>query len=246
MDTYDDDDREAAALLLQEGLKETLDACPEGVGWKAKTGVVKISKQDNYRGLPLKVTRRSDRNVRSVKEAFSEHPEARSAESRERSRTPREHRPAPVVSKPVVPGKKKTIFAPWPEAIDSEKSASQKASEKRLCRPWPVKGLRVRLVDSGGTYKNYHLLKGVVKSVNVKTGDCEVELVNGKILLAISENCLETVVSKDCVRVEIVRGPYYGSSAQLVKRDKARNLAVVRPNNGKDIEVAMDDICELA
>jgi len=106
----------------------------------------------------------------------------------------------------------------------------------------------VRVVDSGGDFKAYHLLKGVVRSADKRTGSCELELVNSKVLVGVPENCLETVVSRECVRVEVVRGPLCGISAQLLTRDSKNNRARIRPDGGRsaDAEVSLDDVCELA
>lgn len=115
---------------------------------------------------------------------------------------------------------------------------------------WPSRKLRVRVVDAHGQYKGSHLQKGVVRRVDSTNLTVDLELdQGGGFLQGIPQECLETVVSKTCTCVEIVRGPHRGVLAELVHRDPRRNIAVVRLGRAfedTELRLPMDDICEFA
>merc|ERR1712008_284474 len=78
----------------------------------------------------------------------------------------------------------------------------------------------------------------------------DVELEADKVLLkAVPQDLLETVVSKGCTKVEIVRGPNLGQVVELLQRDPNKNKAVVsmvrKAREGKvEAELSLDDVCE--
>ncbi|CAE8634604.1 unnamed protein product, partial [Polarella glacialis] len=139
---WDEEDREAAAEVLQESRKATLDAelaaCPPGTGWRTPRVVTLPRPSSEFAPKAATAARRSDGKVRSVAEAFVHAPsaqEASRASARERSRPARAEK-APGASggkgglkEPVV---KKCRFAPWPEA---------KSAVPKRRRSWTIKGL---------------------------------------------------------------------------------------------------------
>jgi len=112
---------------------------------------------------------------------------------------------------------------------------------------WISKGLIVRVVDESGDFRASHRQKGSVRRVDTTTGTADVELaVGGDVLCAVPEAYLETVVSRSCCQVEVVRGEYRGAIAELLERVPQRNHAVVRLNcafNKLELELRMDDVC---
>lgn len=116
--------------------------------------------------------------------------------------------------------------------------------------PWLSRGLRVRVVDAAGDLRSNHLAKGVVRRVGdgCRTADVELQA-GGDSLRGVAEALLETVVSKDCRQVEIVRGPDVGMIAELIERDPKGNVAVIRLSRGHgsaQLRVRLDDVCEFA
>lgn len=126
---------------------------------------------------------------------------------------------------------------------------------------WPSRKLRVRVVDEVGTFRKAHLQKGIVCRVNSASTTVDLELeaagvsdaTNGnsshKMLCEVPLKCLETVVSKLCRRVEIVRGPHRNLVAELLGRDTVKNEAVVRLSRGHgeaELRLCLDDVCEFA
>lgn len=113
---------------------------------------------------------------------------------------------------------------------------------------WPSKRLRVRVVDEDGKFKACHLKKGVVRHVDIKRFTVDVEIDgDGELVRSMPQDCLETVVSKTCSRVEIVRGAHRGITAQLLQRNPKHNIAAVRLGRGFDeaeFELPLDDVCE--
>merc|ERR1712232_99292 len=112
------------------------------------------------------------------------------------------------------------------------------------------KRLRVRIVDEDGEFKASHLQKGVIRKVD-SAGKVDVELEGDaekkKLLRDVPQKLLETVVSKTCKQVEIVRGSAKGMLAQLLQRDSKRNIAVVRlgrSNDCDELKLPLDDVCE--
>lgn len=116
---------------------------------------------------------------------------------------------------------------------------------------WPVRGMRVRIVDEDGNgFQKYHLKKAVVdrrysakRLVDLRLDDAN------EIVESVPVECLETVVSKTCSKVEVVRGRYMGLNAQLVEKTRRLNQAVVKlVDEGEVVKVTLplDDICEFA
>eukprot|EP00930_Biecheleria_cincta_P082217 TRINITY_DN71991_c0_g1_i1.p1 TRINITY_DN71991_c0_g1~~TRINITY_DN71991_c0_g1_i1.p1 ORF type:complete len:389 (+),score=66.77 TRINITY_DN71991_c0_g1_i1:146-1312(+) len=107
---------------------------------------------------------------------------------------------------------------------------------------WPSKGMRVRVVDETGEFKQFHLKKALVIRRHDKKAAVDVELDNdyslttmigkGKLLKEVPQMVLETVVSKTCQQIEVVRGIHQGAIAELVRRDSRQNLATVRIGRG--------------
>lgn len=112
--------------------------------------------------------------------------------------------------------------------------------------PWPSRGLRVRVVDETGTFKSSNLKKGVVKRMSGTECSVDVELEGGGSMLRdVPQTLLETVVSKGCTQVEVVRGKHKGSTVDLLERDPNRNVAVIKlARTGEKMELSLDDVCE--
>lgn len=113
---------------------------------------------------------------------------------------------------------------------------------------WPSKGLRVRIVDEAGDFRSSHLRKGVVcrRSSATRTVDVELEG-SGEVLRSVPQTVLETVVSKACATIEIVRGAHRGVTAPLLHRRAKDNVAVIRVIKGGqpcELELPLDDVCE--
>lgn len=135
------------------------------------------------------------------------------------------------------------------DAKSSEKVGCTEADVKTTAESWASKKLRVRVVDENGEFRRNHLKKGVIRHVDSRLCCVDVELdgSEGKVLRAVPQRLLETVVSKSCTKVEIVRGPRRGMLGELLCRDPKRNVAVVRlgrANEGQQIELLLDDVCE--
>lgn len=126
---------------------------------------------------------------------------------------------------------------------------------------WPSRKLRVRVVDEVGAFRKAHLRKGIVCRVNSVSTTVDLELEEADVSDATGDNsgdstlrgvpleCLETVVSKLCRRVEIVRGPHRNLVAELLGRDTVKNEAVVRLSRGHgeaELRLRLDDVCEFA
>mmetsp|Transcript_22792 Transcript_22792/g.44255 ORF Transcript_22792/g.44255 Transcript_22792/m.44255 type:complete len:344 (+) Transcript_22792:257-1288(+) len=126
---------------------------------------------------------------------------------------------------------------------------------------WPSRKLRVRVVDEVGAFREAHLRKGIVCHVNSVSATVDLELEAAGVSNATKDNsgdqmlrgvpleCLETVVSKLCRRVEIVRGPHRNLVAELLGRDTVKNEAVVRLSRGHgeaELRLRLDDVCEFA
>jgi len=126
---------------------------------------------------------------------------------------------------------------------------------------WPSRKLRVRVVDEVGAFRKAHLRKGIVCRVNnvSETVDVELEAAgignattdhgSEQVLRGVPLKCLETVVSKLCRRVEIVRGPHRNLVAELLGRDTLKNEAIVRLSRGQgetELRLRLDDVCEFA
>lgn len=119
------------------------------------------------------------------------------------------------------------------------------ASEDYL---WPSTGLRVRIVDERGPFRAHHLKKCVVERRNSakRTVDVKIEG-SGEIVQVVPQLVLETVVSKACSRVEVIRGEHRGCVAALLHRNSRTNEALIRLDDGGetgDITVPLDDVCE--
>lgn len=154
-------------------------------------------------------------------------------------------RPPPVLTKA-----KKVV----PSGLDTRPSppAGLKRKETHL---WPSKGMRVRVVDENGDFKRSHLQKGVVRQRYSSRGAVDVELDEpisgkaggGKLLRLVPQTLLETVVSRSCRRIEVLRGCHQGAIAELLSRDSRRNVAVIRLGRAQgeeEVELPVDDICE--
>lgn len=126
--------------------------------------------------------------------------------------------------------------------------AAAPAPEKS--KPWLSRGLRVRVVDLEGDLRACHLGKGVVRRVADGGRAADVELESSRTVLQdVAEALLETVVSKDCHQVEIVRGPDSGMIAELIERDPKGNVAVIRLSRGfgkAELRMKLDDVCEFS
>lgn len=118
---------------------------------------------------------------------------------------------------------------------------------------WPSKGLRVCVVAETGRFGEFHLKVGVVRKRNEELGAVDVELDTGtgpgggKMLAAVPQRVLKTVVSSSCTRVEVVRGPHQGAIAEMVRMDGSRQVAIIRlskAREGGELEVPVDDVCE--
>lgn len=121
---------------------------------------------------------------------------------------------------------------------------------------WTSKGLRVRVVDENSIFKTSHLKKGIVRTLRVTKNAVDVELDDekvlgsvggGQLLFSVPVDRLETVVSKTCKQVEVVRGPHRGVIATLLGRDSRRNIALLRLGRASDeeqLELPLDDVCE--
>lgn len=113
---------------------------------------------------------------------------------------------------------------------------------------WPSKGLRVRIVDESGKFVTNHLQKGVVcRRISAKLRvDVKLDKTN-EVLHDVPQGCLETVVSRGCSKIEVVRGPHRGFTAQLLQRNSQCNLAVIRlmlEGEVSELELPLDDVCE--
>eukprot|EP00427_Karlodinium_veneficum_P064265 CAMPEP_0169335890 /NCGR_PEP_ID=MMETSP1017-20121227/16580_1 /TAXON_ID=342587 /ORGANISM="Karlodinium micrum, Strain CCMP2283" /LENGTH=345 /DNA_ID=CAMNT_0009431301 /DNA_START=14 /DNA_END=1048 /DNA_ORIENTATION=- len=119
---------------------------------------------------------------------------------------------------------------------------------------WVSKKLRVRIVDESGQFKKHHLKKGVVnrvdslrQTIDIKLDDLEGDGRRNAILRDVAQSCLETVVSKGCARVEIVRGSHRGLTAELLERNTRLGIAVVRLSRGfgeAQLQLPLDSVCE--
>lgn len=112
---------------------------------------------------------------------------------------------------------------------------------------WPSKGLRVRIVDEHGKFSAKHLKKGVVCRRESMKKLVDVELDGGGgVVRGVPQDNLETVVSKTCTRVEVIRGAHQGLTTTLLSRDPRTNKAVIRiPGvEGDRLELPLDDVCE--
>eukprot|EP00929_Paragymnodinium_shiwhaense_P105977 TRINITY_DN71035_c0_g1_i1.p1 TRINITY_DN71035_c0_g1~~TRINITY_DN71035_c0_g1_i1.p1 ORF type:complete len:382 (+),score=99.77 TRINITY_DN71035_c0_g1_i1:171-1316(+) len=127
-------------------------------------------------------------------------------------------------------------------------AAPPKAPAKEAADCWASKKLRVRIVDESGKFKDNNLKKGVIRRVDSAAASVDVELEgDGGLLREVPQALLETVVSKNCKKVEIVRGSARGMLAELLQRDPKRNVAVVRLGRGNDcdeLKLPLDDVCE--
>mmetsp|Transcript_153206 Transcript_153206/g.491314 ORF Transcript_153206/g.491314 Transcript_153206/m.491314 type:complete len:221 (+) Transcript_153206:44-706(+) len=118
--------------------------------------------------------------------------------------------------------------------------------------PWLSSGLRVRFIDEDGPFKSSYLKKGFVRKVDDAALVADVDVDGGTALRKVPQNVLETVVSKGCLRVEVVRGPHRGIIAELLERDAKRNIAVIRTTSTQmkgiagdsRMELSLDDVCE--
>mmetsp|Transcript_19514 Transcript_19514/g.26206 ORF Transcript_19514/g.26206 Transcript_19514/m.26206 type:complete len:223 (-) Transcript_19514:85-753(-) len=118
--------------------------------------------------------------------------------------------------------------------------------------PWLSSGLRVRIVDETGPLQDSHLKKGFVRKVDDAALLADVDVDGGMTLHKVPQHALETVVSKGCLRVEVVRGPHRGVIVDLLERDPKLNIAIVRTKStqtkhgdGDDrLELSLDDVCE--
>eukprot|EP00928_Gymnodinium_smaydae_P064519 TRINITY_DN47820_c0_g1_i1.p1 TRINITY_DN47820_c0_g1~~TRINITY_DN47820_c0_g1_i1.p1 ORF type:complete len:413 (+),score=78.49 TRINITY_DN47820_c0_g1_i1:68-1240(+) len=146
--------------------------------------------------------------------------------------------------------------APKEDAVPASPASSSKDARSGACaaKPpaecWASKKLRVRIVDETGEFKKSHLKKGVIRSVDSNSCRADIELEDGKKLIrAVPQDLLETVVSKTCKNVEIIRGPHRGMLAKFVEKNVKRNVAIVqmgRGDNANDLELKLDDVCEFA
>lgn len=119
---------------------------------------------------------------------------------------------------------------------------------------WASKGMRVRIVAESGRFATTHLQKGIVRrrhdddlAVDIELDSTNSGVGGGRLVRMVPAKLLETVVSKTCKQIEVVRGPHQGSIGELVSRDSRQNIAVIRLGRGQSIkqfELALDDICE--
>jgi len=121
--------------------------------------------------------------------------------------------------------------------------------DKAAAELWVSRKLRVRVVDERGEFRKSHLKKGVVRRVDSSLCRVDIELDGdaGQMVCAVPQGLLETVVSKSCTKVEIVRGPHQGMLGELINRDARCNAAIVRlgrGNNEAEVELPLDDVCE--
>ncbi|CAE8603462.1 unnamed protein product, partial [Polarella glacialis] len=91
----------------------------------------------------------------------------------------------------------------------------EQVAKREHCQLWPSKGMRVRVVDENGEFKKSNLKKGIVRQRHANRGAVDVELDDpkgngsaggGRLLRLVPQTLLETVVSKSCKRIEVVRG----------------------------------------
>eukprot|EP00927_Polykrikos_kofoidii_P078729 TRINITY_DN75544_c0_g1_i1.p1 TRINITY_DN75544_c0_g1~~TRINITY_DN75544_c0_g1_i1.p1 ORF type:complete len:391 (+),score=72.39 TRINITY_DN75544_c0_g1_i1:158-1174(+) len=137
-----------------------------------------------------------------------------------------------------------------PASTSSRRAGGSRESVTRIAvaELWPTKKLRVRVVDEAGAFRESHLRKGVVRRADPEQLRVDLELdASGHMLRGVPQDLLETVVSKGCQRVEVVRGPHRGMVVDLVGRESRRNLAIVRVNRalgGVQLQLQLDDVCE--
>ncbi|CAK0826830.1 unnamed protein product [Prorocentrum cordatum] len=133
-----------------------------------------------------------------------------------------------------------------PVRLGSTEKPFQASSATVAEVPWLSSGLRIRIVDEAGPFKEHYLKKGLVRRVDADSMTAHVDVDGGPTVKAVPQRVLETVVSKGCAQVEIVRGPHRGNVVTLIERDAKRNLAIVMQgaNDTSRLEVALDDVCE--
>mmetsp|Transcript_36397 Transcript_36397/g.77426 ORF Transcript_36397/g.77426 Transcript_36397/m.77426 type:complete len:352 (+) Transcript_36397:208-1263(+) len=160
----------------------------------------------------------------------------------------------PLLRPPTQPKKRQLTFAEDVVPDLSRRPIKRTTSKETQLLPeedanvlWPSNGLRVRVVDESGRFKKHHMKKCVVSRRS--SANRVVDLVvdgSGEVLQSVPQDVLETVVSKACSRVEVVRGPHRGCQASLVKRSSRENLAVIRLDlrGGSDLSLKLDDVCE--
>lgn len=113
--------------------------------------------------------------------------------------------------------------------------------------PWLSTGLRVRIIDEVGPFSEYFLKKCLVRKVDAVSLTAHVDVDGGLTLKSVPQKALETIVSKGCEKVEVVRGQHRGMVVTLLERDAKNNVAVVasrRDDRDSRLELALDDICE--
>lgn len=146
----------------------------------------------------------------------------------------------------VLPRKVSKAADGGPLRLGSTEKPFQADSATVTAVPWLSTGLRIRIIDESGPFKDYYLKKCLVRKVDVDSMSAHVDVDGGPSLKAVPQHVLETVVSKGCATVEIVRGPRRGSVVSLIERDAKQNIAIVvqGTDNTSRFEVALDDVCE--
>lgn len=114
---------------------------------------------------------------------------------------------------------------------------------------WMSRKLRVRIVDENGKFKKWHTRKGVIKQVDAANCKADIEIEGDPVerVSKVAQDLLETVVTKTCKNVEIIRGEHQGMLAEFVSKNPRENVAVVRLGRAYDnavVEMCLDDVCE--
>jgi len=118
-----------------------------------------------------------------------------------------------------------------------------KSSKKTWLRP----DLRVRCIDK--KYKDGRYFNEKIIVIDVVTNDsCDCKTEEGKILQDMRTDKLETVIPRETGSiVQIVGGDFKGELAELMKKDKAKCRAYIRPLTSQNIiKKDYEDVCSFA
>jgi len=111
---------------------------------------------------------------------------------------------------------------------------------------WPSRGLVVRVIGRDAHLREFYGKEAVVLEADDTTRCCRIKARIGEksqVLQGVRMEELETRVSRDCKAVRVVRGPHRGAVAELIRRDPARNVALVQLK-GVESEMPLDDVCQ--
>ncbi|KAL0549571.1 hypothetical protein IC582_014056 [Cucumis melo] len=133
------------------------------------------------------------------------------------------------------------------ELMKEEEMKKEKLNRKDY---WLCDGIIVKIMSKDLAEKGYYKQKGVVRKVIDKYVG-EIEMLDGKHVLRVDQEELETVIPQIGGLVRIVNGAYRGSNARLLSVDTDKFCAKVQIEKGvydgrvlKAVEY--EDICKLA